>query len=409
MTPAHSTTSNALADPHGALASLLDLLQPVNADTIALDDAAGRILAYPVEADRPSPACDVSAMDGYAIRRRDLTLGRLPISGEVAMGQAPPTLPPQSAVRIFTGGAVPGEADAVVRRESVTEHTDAIEFDPAMKIAEGANIRRRGENIEAGQPVVAAGQSITPAVAAALANFGVVQPPVHRPVRLTILTTGNELLPPSAEPEPWQLRDSNTQTLRDLFAPSPWVELVSARRVSDELAELTQSLEAALQESDAVIFTGGVSMGDHDHVPRAVEQAGGKTVFHKLGIRPGKPMLGAIGPRGQAILGLPGNPVSVMVTARRFALPVLRKLAGWCEPDPAAPTVTVTSPDERSLNLWWYRPVRLTEHGQCELVASKGSGDLVATVASDGFIELPPGGSGQGPWPFYLWAIGTRA
>lgn len=405
MSAASSSTRSALSSPHEALAALLARLNPVAAERLPLERAAGRVLAEPVRADRPSPACDVSAMDGYAVRLADLALGKLPVAGEVVIGQAPPRLPPGQAVRIFTGGAVPTEAEAVIPRENITESLAAITLPAGLSLQPGANIRRAGENLLAGETVIEVGQAITPAVVAALATFGQVEPLVYRPVRVSVLTTGDEVLPPSAAPSPWQLRDSNGPFLRGLLGGLPWVDLLHVQQVRDDPTALQHALGQALGDSDAVLLTGGVSMGDHDHVPDAVRQAGSEVVFHKLAIRPGKPMLGAVGPAGQAILGLPGNPVSVMVTARRFAVPALRKLAGYAVPETLAATVELTNPDDKVLGLWWYRPVRLISVGQVECVPSKGSGDVVSAARSDGVIEMPPQATDRGPWPFYPWTL----
>ena len=150
-------------------------------------------------------------------------------------------------------------------------------------------------------------------------------------------------------------------------------------------------------------------MGDRDYVPAAVAQAGCTIVFHRLPIRPGRPILGALGPRGQAVLGLPGNPVSVLVTARRLGMIVLRRLGGLRDIDPPAPTVTLTAAaaellGETPLRLWSYRPVQLASADRAELVIARSSGDFVAAARSDGFIEVAPGGVGRGPWPFYAWS-----
>jgi len=152
-----------------------------------------------------------------------------------------------------------------------------------------------------------------------------------------------------------------------------------------------------------VLLTGGVSAGQYDFVPGVVAALGAKTVFHRLPLRPGGPILGAVGPDGQAILGLPGNPVSVLVTARRLARTVLRHLAGFACASCPVPVVRVTNDDGRTLNLWWYRLVRLTGPGVAELVPAQGSGDVVALARSDGFVEIPPNASGAGPWPYYGW------
>ena len=187
------------------------------------------------------------------------------------------------------------------------------------------------------------------------------------------------------------------------MAALPWAELITTARQVDKPDLLYDEIETALDSCHAVILTGGVSMGDYDFVPEVVARVGAETVFHGLAQRPGKPMLGAVGPEGQAILGLPGNPVSVMVTARRLGVPVLRKLAGFRQPAPPPPEVRISDPDADTIDLWWHRLVRLVEPGIAEVVRTRGSGDLVSAARSDGFVAIPPGQHGQGPWPYYPW------
>lgn len=376
--------------PLQAMQLLLPRLTPVDVETLPLSQCAGRILAAPLISDRPSPPADVSAMDGYALRLADAALGRLPVAAEVAIGHAPPALPSGQVLRIFTGGAVPPEADAVIPREQVREMDREIQIPADLEIRPSQHIRRAGDNLAPGQNVVAAGTPITAPVAAALAAFGCATPRVYRRIRLSIIVTGNELLPVESSPQPWQLRDSNGPMLAALFNHVPWINLLPWRHVSDDSAGIQSALHDALQMSDAVLLTGGVSMGDHDYVPAAVEAAGGQTVFHKLAIRPGKPLLGAVGPAHQAIFGLPGNPLSSLITARRLAAVALRKLAGFGDPDPPPPAVQLANPDPQRSALWWYRPVRLLKPALAELVHSQGSGDLVSAARSDGFVEIPP-------------------
>ena len=403
MSGSPSTPPADLADPHASLAALLARLSAVDSERVTLSEATGRVLAEAVRADRPSPSCDVSAMDGYAVRIADLSQRTLPISGEVVMGQAPPDVPVGQAVRIFTGGAVPASADAVIKREDVVESADAIDVSDTPAPSEGMNIRRRGENIAQDESVIPAGTPITPAVVNALANFGVAQPVVHRPVRVAVIVTGDELRDVAEAPEPWQLRDSNGPALASMLGALAWVSPARVQRAADSREALQHAVKKALVHCDALVLTGGVSMGDHDHVPAAVQEAGGAVVFHKLAQKPGRPLLGAVGAQGQAILGLPGNPVSVMVTARRFALPALRCRAGYTWPDAPPPVVSLTNTDGKQQKLWWYRPVRLVGAGEAELVPTMGSGDLVSAARSDGVVELPPGATDAGPWPFFAW------
>src|SRR5690606_36999866 len=238
----------------------------------------------------------------------------------------------------------------------------------------------------------------------------------------------------------FQLRDSNGPTLAAMFTGRPWIGAIDRARAPDDPGAIRGALSAMLEEgADAAIVTGGVSMGDYDHVPEVVRSLGAEVLFHKLPQRPGKPMLGAI-LDGRPILALPGNPVSVMVTARRIAMPVLRRMAGFAA-DPPPPAVTLTNPGDKTLDLWWHRPVRLGAGsgagvyppgeghvlspqsgaglhpagegrvlsssagapGLATLITSKGSGDIPAAAGSDGFVEIPPGASGAGPWAFYGW------
>jgi molybdopterin molybdotransferase len=392
--------------PHEALDALLDRLGPVGTETISWEQSAGRVLAEPLVSDRPSPPCDASAMDGYAARLADLTPGRLEVAGEISAGQEPPPLPAGKTLRIFTGAPVPAEAEAVIKREDVIEHPDSIEFPEGMKAAVmWMNIRRRGENLPKGEEVLPAGSQIGSAAMAAMAGFGMGSPSVYRRLRVGVIVTGDEVLPVESKPAPWQLRDSNGPALRALLSTCAWIEPKIYPPAPDRPDRLESALREALEECDAVLLTGGVSMGDYDYVPEIVERAGAKRVFHKLPVRPGKPVLAAVGPQGQAILGLPGNPVSVLVSARRFAAAALRKRAGFRPPTAPLPTAVFSAPPNKTLDLWWYRPARFIETGVVELVGSRGSGDFVSSARSDGFVETPPDADGIGPWPFYSWQI----
>ena len=391
--------------PDQALAELMGRLAPVETQQIAINQAAGRILANSVLADRDSPAADVSAMDGYAIRIQDLQCNdRLSVSGESAPGHAPPKVDPDKVMRVFTGGIVPSDFDLVVRREDTEEAEDSIRLLPAAANSpDGANIRRQGENALHGSQVASAGTLLHPGAIAAAANFGANHVTVARRICVTILVTGDELCAVDASVEPWQLRDSNGPTLNAMLATRPWIDVLQIERVIDSKEQLGQRLAAAVESSDAVILTGGVSMGDYDYVPDAIASSGGEVIFHRLPIRPGKPILGAVAAAGTPIIGLPGNPVSAAVGCRRFVIPLLARLGGIQEPD-SRPRVYLNDPGERTLPLHWMRLVTIGTDGNANLVPSKGSGDLVSLAASDGFVEQPPESKGAGPWPFWNWS-----
>lgn len=393
----------AFQSPGAAIRAMTSRLERIGVEPVALNEASGRVLADPVVADRPSPACDVSAMDGYAVRLSDLDGREMVVAGEVAIGHPPPEMPSGAVLRIFTGGPVPPGCDAVIPRERVEEQPDAIRLSTDIKIEPGQHIRRRGENGRADETIVASGAPISPSVAGALAACGVAEPRVHQRLRLEAIVTGNEVQDVAAKVEPWQLRDSNGPALTALFATRPWVDWRGVVHATDDRACLRDVIAAALADSHALLLTGGVSMGDYDFVPAILAELGCETIFHKLPIRPGKPALAAIGPQRQAVLGLPGNPVSVMTTARRLALPALRHRAGFAQADPPAPTVTLTNPDDKQLALHWSRPVRLLANGQAELIATRGSGDIISAARGDGFVEIPANQAGPGPWPFHSW------
>ncbi len=393
----------ALLPPHEAIARLVERLAPVSGEEVDLDEAGGRVLAEDIASDRPSPSCDVSAMDGYAVRLADLDRTELPVSGEVAIGTEPPELAPGAAVMIFTGGAVPAGAEAVIPRELVEERAGRIGLPGALDISPGQHIRRKGENLGGGEVVIEKGIAVDAAVAGALASFGIVRPRLFQRVRIGVMVTGDEVLPPEAAPTPWQLRDSNGSTLRTLVDGLPWAEAGSFERVTDEPDLLGKALGRMLGDCRVIMLTGGVSMGDYDYVPQVLQDAGADIVFHRLAQRPGKPMLGAVGPDGEAILGLPGNPVSVAVSARRIGMVALRRMAGFADVDPPPAMVTVEDPDADRIDLWWHRLVCLIGPGRARLVPTRGSGDLVSAARSTGFVAVPPGEAGPGPWPYYSW------
>jgi molybdopterin molybdotransferase len=168
---------------------------------------------------------------------------------------------------------------------------------------------------------------------------------------------------------------------------------------------MREAVSSLLAECDALILTGGVSMGDRDYVPATLAAIGAQTIFKRVPQRPGGPVMGAVTSDGRPILALPGNPVSVLVTGRRMAIPILSAQAGL-RADPRPPAlVHVTNPDQRTLKMWWQRLARATAPGHVELLPTLGSGDIPSAARSDGFVELPPNASGAGPWPFYSWAV----
>jgi len=403
-----------LQTKHLLLESRLRVVEP---ERIEVSQATGRILARPILNFRDSPALDISAMDGYAFRYSELENrllrpdsdqaqamgGCFEVTGVAAAGARRLVLSPDTAIRIFTGGVVPQGADVVIPRERCREESDRVWVTiPLDQIPLGWNIRRQGENAKQDEVGLLAGCCIDgPRMSSIVSMNREAQIDVSRKVRVTIINTGDELMGMDSPIEAWQIRDSNGPLLESMLRACPWIEWnrVSAR---DDLSEIQSRLKEALDVSDAVLLTGGVSMGDTDHVPAAVRHCGAEVIFHRLAIRPGAPVLGAVGSEGQLIMGLPGNPVSVAVTFRRLGLELLdrmaRRVSGrrkW--------KIQVVGSDSKTLGLVWYRLVQIQADGTALLLDNRGSGDIRSLGLSDGFIEVPPGSLSQGMLAFYDW------
>ena len=394
---------NSFTDPEIALNQLASELLLVATENAF--PSAGRVLGEPIVADRDSPAADVSAMDGYAIRIEDLRRSVVPVAGEAQPGQAPRELVPGTAIRIFTGAVIPRGAEAVVMREETDESSrDQVAWhEAATSTVAGANIRVQGENGKAGDLIVPKGAMLGPASIAAAVNFGVWEIALGKRVRVSIIVTGNELFDVAAKPAAWQIRDSNGPTIAAVCATKPWIECMLPTRCLDDAEQLSRILASAIEVSDAVILTGGVSKGDYDYVPEVITGLGAKTIFHRLPIRPGRPILGAVSSTGKLILGLPGNPVSAIVGMTRFGIPLLAKQSGQTDWQPKPSSVRTSGRIDQSLPLHWYRLVKTIDAANVELIDSRGSGDLVALAQSSGFIHQGPGQLGPGPWNFFGW------
>jgi len=389
--------------------ALRQRLRIVPTRSVLIDECLGRVLGQRLFSFRDSPAVDVSAMDGYALRLQDANLGRISVQGIASAGAKPLVCPAGQAIRIFTGGAVPFGADCVVPREQCVEETNSVQITvPVDSIRIGQHIRRRGENGLTGALILEQGTLLNgPAISSLVSLSQEDRIEVFDPVRISILNTGDELVDLGQPIQDWQIRDSNGPLLSTMLASQAWAR-AHRKKVPDSPVQIRAALSQALAESDAVILTGGVSMGDTDHVPKSIVDCGGEVVFHRVPIRPGKPLLGAVGPKGQLIMGLPGNPVSVAVTFRRYALPLLRYVSGM-RGEEIAVRVPVACDDSKTLELIWFRLVKLDGAGNARVLPSQGSGDIISLSSSDGFVEIPPGVSSKGSFPFYPWtdAVGS--
>lgn len=290
-------------------------------------DGLGRVLAQPLCSAIDVPGWDNSAMDGYALRYDDVgpSHGRLRVAQRIPAGIAGEPLAPGTAARIFTGAPVPEGADTVVPQEDCEREGELVRL--PIEVRPGANIRRAGEDIAAGAQVIAAGTRLAPQHLGLAASVGAAQLEVYRPVRVAVLASGDELVMPGNPLGPGQIYNSNRFVLRGLLE-AMGCQVVDLGIVEDTLDATLEALAAAAESADLVVASGGVSVGEEDHVKPAVERLGTLDLW-SLAIRPGKPVaFGHIGEHRTPFIGNPGNPVSLFVTFCLFARPFIQRMQG---------------------------------------------------------------------------------
>ena len=373
-----------------ALARLRDRLSPVTGvKKVALEAALGRVLAEAPVARRANPPAANSAVDGYGfaggagggVRELPLVDGRAaagaPFAGAVPAGHA---------VRILTGAILPEGVDTVVLEEDVTSEPDRIAFRGPLK--RGANARRAGEDVEAGQTLLAAGRRLQPQDLALLAATGLAEVAVRAPLRVGVLSTGDEIRQAGSAAAPGQIWDANRPMLLGLAAR--WGHApVDLGHVGDDRAALAARLDAAAGGADAILTSGGASAGDEDHVAALIREAGSLETW-RIAVKPGRPL--ALGLwRGVPVFGLPGNPVAAFVCALIFARPALAALAGEGWQTPQGFDVPAAFAKSKKPGRCEYLRARLTADGRAEVFPSEGSGRISGLSWSDGLVELADG------------------
>lgn len=385
--------SKALLSKEEAVTRLLAQAVPVQEHAkLPTLEALGRVLATPVVSQIAVPGWDNSAMDGYALRAGDLATaqGRLRVSQRIAAGSPGTRLEPGTAARIFTGAPIPEGADTVVIQEVCRVEGDAVIMPLAVK--PGANIRRAGEDIQAGAEIIAAGTRLLPQHLGLAASVGVAELNVWRRLKVAVFASGDELVMPGQPLGPGQIYNSNRFTLLGLLA-ALGCETLDLGRVPDNLEATIATLTAAGQ-ADLVMGSGGVSVGEEDHVKLAVERIGTLDLW-KVAIRPGKPLaFGHLGPERTPFIGTPGNPVSLFVTFCLFARPFIRRMqgsAGGLEPQAFAVPAGFDWP--KAADRLEFPRARLEPgaDGQPELrlYPSQSSGVLSSVTWADGLAVIP--------------------
>jgi molybdopterin molybdotransferase len=368
-----------------ARARVLAALAPLPDEELAVADALGRVLAEDVRAAHDVPSFANSAMDGFAIRSGPA--GRtLAIVGESRAGSpSPVAVGDGEAVRISTGAAVPDGADAILPAESAQDDGDAVTVQE--DVAAGNHVRGPGEDLRAGATVLAAGALLGPAELGLLVEAGRAAVRCGRRPRVAVLATGDELVAPGEPLAHGQLHNSNAVTLGAL-ARRAGAELVHTSEVADDAAAVRAAIERALAGTDAVLLTGGVSVGPHDHVKPALAALGVEEVFWRVALRPGKPMW--FGRRGtQLVFGLPGNPVSAVVCFLLFARPALAALQGATDPPQRGRAILGEAVPRQRTREEAVR-VRL-EDGRAMPTGPQGSHQLSSMLGADALAIVPRG------------------
>jgi molybdopterin molybdotransferase len=383
---------------HGeALAILKQRIAPVaSAETVPLAEAAGRILAEPAVALRPVPAHTNAAVDGYSFAAGDYDAGtgsELLVQGRAAAGHRLQHAPASGmAVRIFTGAVMPSGHDTVVMQEDAETRAvggcTVVSIPAGLK--RGANVRRAGEDVEAGATLLKSGAVLRAQDLAALASLGMAEVACYARLKVAIVSSGDEVVRPGAPLSEGLVFDANAPMLHALIASAGALP-TELGVLADDPAEVRRSLTDAARSYDAIIVTGGASRGEEDHMAAALDALGSRHMW-QLAIKPGRPMsFGQIG--DCVVLGLPGNPVAVFVCFVLYAWPLLRRMGGAAWPEPRRyrlPALFAFPGRKVGRREFWRGILKETPHGLgVDKFARDGSGLISGLRAADGLIEIP--------------------
>ncbi len=366
---------------------MLALAKKTDAERMLAANALGRVLAEDVRAHEDLPAFDASTMDGYAVRARDVRANvAMRVASESRAGKAAPDLEPNVACRIFTGAPMPHGADAVIMQEEAERERDSVRF--RVAVSAGAFVRKRGEDLRAKDVALAVGTRVGPAELAMLASLDLENVNVSRAPRVTILPTGDELRAVgSREKSPSSIPESNAVAIAAMASRASATVTRSAA-VSDDRDRVRAAIEEALDACDVLVTIGGVSVGDHDVVRDALEASGVTLDFWRIALKPGKPL--AVGKRRDAIvLGLPGNPVSAMITFALFGVPLLRAMQSDMRALPRTSHGRLAASIDRKAGRLELARARIDERGDVALLAQQASGAIASLCRADVLACIP--------------------
>ncbi|NUN96250.1 MAG: molybdopterin molybdotransferase MoeA [Candidatus Omnitrophica bacterium] len=386
-----------------SLREALELIEahakPLPSVRLPLEAVHGKVLADPLVASQDIPLFTQSAVDGYAVFAADTVSAveglpiRLRISGMVRAGQyESPSQPLRGAIKIFTGGKLPRGADAVLMKEAVREEGDSILV--TRPVAEGENVRYRGEEFRRGAVVFPAGARITPPVLGLLAGFGRAHVRVHRAPTVTLAVTGDELIPPGTRLRRGQIYDSNSLALSAAIQEFG-LEPPTILHLRDDRDATREALGSALEDSDVLITVGGISVGDYDLVKEALSELEVKTIYWRLAIKPGMPNYFGVRRKfrhSHLVFGLPGNPVAALLSFHQLVKPALARLRGYRRESPVSISARLAREARKKPGrMEWVRARLREERG--ELVASplegQGSHMLGGLAEANCLIRFP--------------------
>lgn len=385
------TSSTKLIPLHEALTLLIDSAAAItDENTVKLDDALGRVLSQAVASTINVPAWDNSAMDGYAVRYDDIKkLDQLPVVQRIAAGTYGQPLQPGTAARIFTGAPIPMGADTVIMQEMISREGEMIRVNGVVN--EGSSIRRAGEDIRIGSQILDSGTRLQAQHIGLAASIGVDELKVKRRLKVAIFTTGDELTMPGQALVAGKIYNSNRYLFKALLEKLG-CKVIDLGNVSDEYQATCDAIRIAASKADLILSSGGVSVGEEDHVKKALEELGRLDLW-KIAVRPGKPLAyGNV--NGIPFIGVPGNPVSLFVTFSIFIRPFILRSMGVFDVTPTEYQVAA--------GFDWQRPDKRTEYMRARMVVddegnavvdvyrNRSSGVLSSVTWADGMVVINP-------------------
>lgn len=364
----------------------------LDSEAVALADASGRVLWQAVTAERDQPPFDRVMMDGIALRHADISNGQrnFPVQAMQAAGQVALQLDDGKCIEIMTGAALPADADCIVPVERIRISDGNAEIEAGYETQARQFIHPRGSDYATGTQLLAAGTRISPMDIAIIASCGLAEVTVKCVPKISVISTGDELVPAGEAIAAHQIRMSNGPAIVAMLQAHGYANS-QHDHIRDEPDALRQRIAAHLDTSDVLVISGGVSMGKADFIPQVLAELGVTQVFHKVSQRPGKPMWFGTGPDKQAVFALPGNPVSALVCCRQYVVPALHAASGLRQANPefAALAQDVQFKPE----LTCFMAVKLIANPAGQLLAmpvkTNTSGDFAALSGSDGYVELP--------------------